>query len=187
VDLIRTEARIDEDEEEMVLMSPGGTRGPFHSFRGIGKREEVGSSSSEAEPLPRPGSSVTAENLHSSRQPSHTIMSYSGNEAGSFSDFSDTPAPARFRESSVSLSNVKSSDWATHEATSGDTIPGPKRNFSQHSGLGTTPDDERVVYHGWLYVLKSKGGVRQWKKLWVVLRPKSLGLYKNEEVSFLLD
>lgn len=30
-------------------------------------------------------------------------------------------------------------------------------------------------------MLKSKSGVRQWKKLWMVLRPKSLALYKNEE------
>jgi hypothetical protein len=34
---------------------------------------------------------------------------------------------------------------------------------------------------GWLYVLKSKGGVRQWKKVWVVLRLKGLAFYKTEE------
>lgn len=48
------------------------------------------------------------------------------------------------------------------------------------------PDEERVVCQGWLYILKSKGGVRQWKKLWAVLRPRALGLYKNEEVDFML-
>jgi len=72
-------------------------------------------------------------------------------------------------------------DGPAVEVTAGDNRPDPMRNVSQVSGLGTTPDDERVIYHGWLYVLKSKGGVRQWKKLWVVLRLKSLGLYKNEE------
>ena len=42
-------------------------------------------------------------------------------------------------------------------------------------------DEERVVYHGWILLLKSKSGVRQWKKSWLVLRPKGLALYKNEE------
>jgi hypothetical protein len=38
-----------------------------------------------------------------------------------------------------------------------------------------------VICQGWIYMLKSKSGVRQWKKSWMVLRPKSLALYKNEE------
>lgn len=42
-------------------------------------------------------------------------------------------------------------------------------------------DDERVMCHGWIYLLKSTSGVRQWKKVWMVLRPKALALYKNEE------
>jgi len=40
---------------------------------------------------------------------------------------------------------------------------------------------KQLLYHGWLYLLKSKGGVRQWKSVWAVLRPKALALYKNEE------
>ena len=65
------------------------------------------------------------------------------------------------------------------------------RNASQMSGFGLSADEihraqnpqdeERVVYHGWIYLLKSKSGVRQWKKVWMVLRPKVLALYKNEE------
>ena len=43
-------------------------------------------------------------------------------------------------------------------------------------------DDERVIWNGYLLCLKSKGGVKQWKKLWVVLRPKNLAFYKNEQV-----
>lgn len=42
-------------------------------------------------------------------------------------------------------------------------------------------EEERVVYHGWIYLLKSKSGVRQWKKVWLVVRPKGLAIYKNEE------
>jgi hypothetical protein len=130
VDLIRAEARIDEEEGEMTLMSPTGKK----TFTGFdrAKRDVVSSnivsSSSEAEP--RPSSSKAPEAMHSARRQSQTLN---------------------------------------------------KRNVSQQSNIGTTPDDERVVYHGWLYVLKSKGGVRQWKKVWVVLRPKGLALYKSDE------
>ncbi|KAK7192340.1 hypothetical protein DPSP01_004926 [Paraphaeosphaeria sporulosa] len=162
VDLIRAEARIDEDEEEMIVMSPTGEK----TFSGFdrSKKEIIGSSSSEVE---RPTSSVAPENMHSARRPSHSLQ-YSGNEYGSMSDFSDTGGPVHVK---------------FHESTN--SLPPPKEqqlhNTSQQSNIGTLPDNERVIYHGWLYVLKSKGGVRQWKKVWVVLRPKALGLYKNEE------
>jgi hypothetical protein len=161
VDLIRAEARIDEDEEDIVIMSPTGQK-TFSGFDRSNKRELIGSSSSEVE---RPTSSIAPENMHSARRPSHT-MNYSGNEHGSFSDFSDTggPVQAKFQGSAISL-----------------PPPQEGQNLSQQSNIGTVPGNERVIYHGWLYVLKSKGGVRQWKKVWVVLRPKALGIYKNEE------
>lgn len=64
------------------------------------------------------------------------------------------------------------------------------RNPSQMSGIGIgvdgskaakPADEERIVYHGWIYLLKSRSGVRQWKKVWMVLRPKQLAFYKNDE------
>ncbi|KAF2201377.1 PH domain-like protein [Delitschia confertaspora ATCC 74209] len=163
VSLIRTEARIDKEEEDMILMSPVAQKTtPFAGLDAIAKRENLGSSSSEAEP--RLSISVSPEHMHSARRPSQAL-NWSGNEySGSFSDFSDTGGHPAFQGSSLSLPR-------------GNQQP----NASQASNIGTTPDDERVVYHGWLYVLKSKRGVRQWKKLWIVLRPKTLGLYKNEE------
>ena len=162
VDLIRAEARINEEEEEMILMSPTGKK-TFTGFDRLAKRD-IASSSSEAEP--RPSSSVAPENMHSARRPSHAL-NYSGNDYGSFSDFSDTggPVQAPFQGSAVSLPRKSEQN----------------RNTSQQSNVGSTPDDERVIFHGWLYVLKSKGGVRSWKKVWVVLRPKALGLYKNDQ------
>ncbi|PVI02945.1 PH domain-like protein [Periconia macrospinosa] len=167
VALIRTEARIDEGDEEMILMSPVPTKTIFTGFDRAAKRGEVGSSSSEAEA--RPSSSIAPENMHSARRPSHTL-NYSGNEHGSYSDFSDTggPAPTTFQASMTSLPRTPRSSAQ---------IP----NSSQQNNNGTAPDDNRVIYHGWLWVLKSKGGVRQWKKVWVVLRPKALGLYKNDQ------
>ncbi|KAF2466120.1 PH domain-like protein [Lindgomyces ingoldianus] len=164
VEAIRREARIDEEEEEMILMSPSGNKNTFMGFDRA-KREHLGSSSSEAEP--RPSTSIAPENMHSARRTSHTV-NYSGNDMGSLSDFSDTGGALHTALQSSSISLPR------------DSHP-QNRNVSQGSNIGATPDDERVIYHGWLYVLKSKGGVRQWKKVWVVLRPKTLGLYKNEE------
>lgn len=179
VQLIRSEARIDEEEEEMILMSPA--QKTFQGFERHLKRDGLGSSSSEAEGLRRPSNSIAPENMHSARRPSHTITSYSGNEHGSFSDFSDTTGVAAFQDSSLSLANTKNAERSPPPAAPGENRPTIDRSFREVSSLSATPDDERVVYHGWLYVLKSKRGVRQWKKLWVVLRPKALGLYKNEE------
>ncbi|KAL6702837.1 hypothetical protein ACN47E_000864 [Coniothyrium glycines] len=159
VDLIRAEARMDVEEGDMVIMSPATGQNTSTGFD-RSTRENFVSSSSETDP--RPSTSVAHENMHSARRPSQAL-NYSGNERGSISDFdfSDTG----FAASAASLPR---------------NISQQKRNVSQQSNLGSTPDDERVVYHGWMYVLKSKGGVRQWKKAWVVLRPKCLAFYKDE-------
>jgi len=55
------------------------------------------------------------------------------------------------------------------------------RNTSQLSGFDISQAEERVIWQGYLYCLKSKHGVRQWKKLWAVLRPKNLAFYKDKE------
>ena len=61
--------------------------------------------------------------------------------------------------------------------------PGTAQNGSQQSIVKMDQDDERVIWHGYLLVLRSKGGVRKWKRHWVVLRQKNLAFYKTEEVS----
>ncbi|EGP90351.1 uncharacterized protein MYCGRDRAFT_68870 [Zymoseptoria tritici IPO323] len=111
------------------------------------------------------------------RQASKTSAAdyYSGVEHGSMSDFSDSGLTAAARMSALSLS----------------TPDARQRDASQLSALGMpSPDevrtkpsasDERVINHGWIHLLKSKSGVRQWKKVWMVLRPKGLAIYKNEE------
>ena len=160
VHLIRTEARIGEDEAEMTIMSPKTGR-TTHAGFGRSTRDNLLSSSSETEP--RPSSSMAPEHMHSARRPSQAL-NYSGGEHGSISDFDFSDTNMQGSVQSLPPKN-----------------PQQKRNFSQQSITGATPDDERVVYHGWLYVLKSKGGVRKWKKIWVVLRPKCLAFYKNGE------
>lgn len=204
VELIRREARIDEGEEEMSLASPGGARGFYSGFerhlsRGAQPNAMVdrtaGYSSSEAEPFPRstPIRTTNASALHSARRASHT-MDYSGPEHGSYSDFSDSMMGPTARMSALSL---PSPEQQTNLATSpsSNTVYGPslisnaiqsaasQASFSGAHEQRPAPahDSERVICHGWLYLLKTTSGMRQWKKLWVVLRLKSLALYKNEE------
>lgn len=103
---------------------------------------------------------------------SSQTLDYSGAEVGSFSSMSDGA-----RISQLSLGNAAIDSGTETEPPH----PGVNRNmsgFSSHDAM----DDSRVVWHGYLYCLKSKGGVKQWKKYWVVLRTANLTFYKTEEV-----
>ena len=131
------------------------------------------------------------------RQPSYA--EYSGVDRGSYSDFSDVAGPAaRLSALSLAQTDPRPSTSSTHPPqlntvyASAPARPSiGARNASQMSGFGLSAeemhraqdsqDQERVVFHGWTYLLKSKSGVRQWKKIWLVLRPKGLALYKNED------
>ncbi|KAJ5433081.1 uncharacterized protein N7458_012237 [Penicillium daleae] len=55
------------------------------------------------------------------------------------------------------------------------------RDTSRQSDLAILRDPERVVCQGYLQGLRIKGTVRQWKRLWVVLRSKSLAFYKDDQ------
>ncbi|TKA81115.1 hypothetical protein B0A49_01768 [Cryomyces minteri] len=167
------------------------------------QQHRLGYSSSDADPLPQPRvTSRVKENappsaLHSARRASHT-MDYSGAEHGSYSDFSDSAGPGGAAMSALSLNNPSvlsasiSSPEKQHQqpqqpqqqTPSANPIypkerPALPRNASQQSI--PHPDSDRVIYHGWLFHLKSSRGVRRWKPLWAVLRSKALAFYKNEE------
>ncbi|KAI5248138.1 PH-domain-containing protein [Aureobasidium subglaciale] len=194
VQLIRREARIDQHEEEMVLASPGGAQSTYRGFERHGDHptnQDIpqGYSSSEAEtPIYHPPIRRPKHALYGKRRPSHTL-DYSGPENASYSDFSDSQGPSA-RMSSLSLTLAENHSQAMPPPPAGaNTIYGTNtrtsltpRNVSQTSGIHSVKqDEERVICQGWMYMLKSKSGVRQWKKLWMVLRPKSLALYKNED------
>lgn len=128
---------------------------------------------------------------------------YSGVDRGSLSDFSDSAGPtARMSALSLAHTDGRPSTSSTRPSQSHvGSVYGQSpmrlsmgaRNPSQMSGFALgmdeagrkaqnpAADDERVIYHGWINLLKSKSGVRQWKKVWMVLRPKALALYKNDE------
>lgn len=163
-----------------------------------------GYSSSDIDALPAPMHTSSfpkarsrGQSTLSARQPSY--LEYSGTEGrGSYSDLSEAAGPAA-RLSALSLSHTDgrpstSSALGPPNSVYGSAPARPSmgaRNASQLSvlGYGADPrvsmqreqDPERIVFQGWILLLKSKRGVRQWKKIWMVLRPKGLSLYKNEE------
>lgn len=107
------------------------------------------------------------------------LNEYSGNElTTSHSDFSDAPTGSlpKSMTSSLPLSSA-----LTPIASDQNLRPEVTRNASQMNDFDATVEPERVIRQGWLQVLRSKGGVKQWKTLWVVLRPKTLSFYKNEQ------
>jgi hypothetical protein len=182
VEVIRKEARIEEEEEEMFLASPVIPRSSFipGGFP-FGKnaetqavlRENERFASSSPEPLEPPSTSLP---MLGARQAMQGLDSsgISGNELASHSDFSDNELQ-RLGASIESL-NMQPPPSAL--------MPGERpalgiRSASQVSGINIEHDPDRVVWQGWLWLLRSKGGVRQWKDLWAVLRPRNLILYKD--------
>ena len=181
VDMLRKEARIEEEEEELMLQSPiGKDAGTYAGFEHAMAQQRLhddrlGSSSPEPiEPFKQPIRPSVGESK-TTRRPSHTL-DYSGNE---FSDISDVEA-SRVPPNATSTASIP-------EVPPADQPPLPlflKRNGSDMSTNAMTApesDSERVFWQGHLLLLKSTRGVRQWKDLWVVIRPKNLTIYKNEE------
>ncbi|PBP18539.1 PH domain-containing protein [Diplocarpon rosae] len=179
VSLIRKEARIEEEEEEMLLASPSmNTAGNYSGFeRTMQKQHEqrlhderLGSSSPEpSEPIvlrqPTEGTGY--------RRPSHTIE-YSGAEISDISDADITQKRSRSRGASVAMAE----DVLAVKPPARPTVTG--RTMSQLSGFNVEADPERVVWQGYLLYLKSVRGVRQWKDYWAVVRPRTIALYKND-------
>lgn len=185
VDIIRRDARIEEEEEEMFLASPmvrrqsygvpGFFSGLGNSSRALAEQERLQSSSPE--PLDPPSAQFSS----SSRGFGHRSIDYtsglSGNELASHSDFSDTEAHRNLGASFESLA-VQSPSKTTGVGVVRPTMN--LRNASQVSCSNLLDNDpDRVVWQGWLWFLRSKRGVRQWKDSWAVLRPRNLILYKD--------
>ena len=138
------------------------------------------------------------------RRSSAPSLDYSGDEhnAPYTSDFSDTiTPPASYQTPSVFGSFItrkqRQQPNAAHQnhqtpyanpqqATTPRQLPPTTHNLSQVS-IGASHIDhdsssEKVIWHGYLLLLRTnRAGVRQWKKLWVVLRPKNLAFYKSDE------
>ncbi|EHL00478.1 hypothetical protein M7I_3562 [Glarea lozoyensis 74030] len=156
VGLIRREARIEEEEEEMMLASPTGViSGSYAGFeRAFHKHteqrrlheERVGSSSPEPMDPPIRLSKKNGPVFAPGRRMSHTI-DYSGTDIASHSDLSDTEVSRPFQPTEpLAVKPPPRPDFAV-------------RNSSQISGFNPDLDPERVIWQGHLLYLKSKGGV----------------------------
>ena len=148
-------------------------------------REQLGSSSPEpATSGPRSSKTRNRVRLPGASSASFNELEYSGNELGSYSDYSD-PGPSQSSAKRSSTRKALAESETPNAATSATVAPSkpaetaPNANNLDSSHIDS--DDERVVWQGYLLCLKTKGRVRQWKKLWVVLRPKNLAFYKDEE------
>lgn len=221
VELIRRQARIDAEEEEMIMSSPNSA----HNTRPLGDITNLGSqqahqgqyTSSEGEEQngqhhrPR-----RPEEMHSAqplRGRAHSHMnpyaSNSNTDLGSYSDFSDATGTAGgFIDSSFSLprSSVGPQDLANilHPDTSnqhqqrsstskeyrpltGNRAVSAPHNIptKRHPYMNPADSDARILCQGWLHILRSpgstKGGIRVWRKSWVVLRPSCLAFYKDSD------
>ena len=188
MELIKREAPQLDEDGPVDLGSPIAHE--THPERQPG-HERWGSSSPE--PLEVPGRRSTTRDgirIPGIRRLSAHELDYSGDELACYSDFSDTPQI--YAQSSSFGSFVKRNEGGVPKNNNAlySTAVQPlttARNVSQSSGFHVDHhDDERVIWHGYLLCLKTKGGVRQWKKLWVVLRSKNLAFYKNDEVCSIL-
>ncbi|PKS06801.1 hypothetical protein jhhlp_006876 [Lomentospora prolificans] len=185
LDLIRKEARIDEEDEEFFLASPFGSRQSSTSATAIPQASKMAAQqpagewllSSSPECLASPGSlSVPNDPRHISQMLDSSGLS--GNELASHSDLSDTETR---QPRGVSIENLTlRPPIQTAEAGSSERPGMGNRNSSQTSGLNLEQDLDRVVWQGRLQFLRSKGGVRQWKKTWAVVRPRNMILYRDE-------
>lgn len=185
VDLIRRDARIEEEEEEMFLASPqirrqshAGLRPvpPNYSLDRVGEDNERFLSSSPEPFVPSAPRVVAPPGRRKSSNMESSGLS--GNELASHSDFSDNDIQ-RFQGASIESLAVQS----LPEAGSSSQSHRPSMNIrstSQVSVANVEQDPDRVIWQGWLWFLRTKHSVRQWKRMWAVLRPRNLILYKDE-------
>ena len=188
VELIKQEARIDADLQELRLGSPLAQdfTEPDNDRIGSSSPEPLDIGSSPRQSTTRDGVKIPAF-----RRPSAPSLDYSGDELGPYSDLSDAPESQSLQQAGAfgSFMSRKHRQPIQHHSTpysaplsQEQPRKATARNASQASGLHLEKqDDEKVIWHGYLLLLKSKGGVRQWKRIWAVLRPKKLAFYKSEE------
>ena len=181
IERIRKEARVDV-HDEIVLASPVArsdgleNRNPCETTDLSGDDEGGMPSSPEMSHGIVRGQKGQRSRASTTQRQTSAIHEYSGNEMmTSYSDFSDAPA------ASLPRSHVAPPNKASTATAVSAQRPNAARNASQLSGFDVNTDPERVIRQGWLYCLKTKGRVKQWKKLWVVLRPKNMSFYKNEQ------
>ncbi|QKX58571.1 uncharacterized protein TRUGW13939_05696 [Talaromyces rugulosus] len=193
---IRSELHVDEEEEAIIAESKSrpapnssALSDPDDQLGVITASElsDFGETEQQQQQQQPPPPRVTSPTLELSQTQSRGrnlpfIQEYSGNDMTEFSDLSDGPdsqarAQQQQRLSKHKAGGASASNAATNASDQSHRAPLARESASS----GPLSDPDRVIYQGYLQVLRSKRGVRQWKKLWVVLRPISLALYKDDK------
>lgn len=185
IDRIRAETPRDEDDQAFLALShkrePPTIQRQFvddttdHSDQDAIARASSPELGRALSPVAGSSSSPWA----AARKPPIPItQDYSGNEITSYSELSDGPPPTRSSRLRSMPSIHTLSISAPEDKPVSSSLP---RDTSRQSDLGILRDPERVVCQGYLQGLRIKGTVRQWKRLWVVLRPKTLAFYKDDQ------
>ncbi|KAM0190934.1 hypothetical protein ACHAPA_010181 [Fusarium lateritium] len=181
MDFIRRDARIDEEVDEMFFASPRAGQQSHSGIKSVSINDNAPNEherflSSSPEPMTSAPRYVTSAG---GRRRSSVLESsgMSGAEFASHSDLSDNEA---FRPQDSSYDNlaVKPPGNVAPDAVrpAGQGI----RSLSQTSVSNVEQDPDRVIWQGRLYLLRHRRGMRQWKDMWAVLRPRNLILYKDE-------
>ncbi|KAM0562644.1 hypothetical protein ACHAPJ_002334 [Fusarium lateritium] len=177
MDLIRRDARIDEEEDEMFLASPRAAQQPNNGINPLsinGNRPSEHERFLSSSPEPMASSAPRYVTSSGGRRRSSILESsgLSGAEFASHSDLSDSEA-FRPQDSSFDSLAVQLPPGAARQGLG-------LRSASQVSVSNVEQDPDRVIWQGWLYLLRHRRGMRQWKDMWAVLRPRNLILYKDE-------
>lgn len=113
------------------------------------------------------------------RRASAQTLDYSGPDVGSVSSLSDVAGISQLSLSHQDAAQAQAAQAAQAAAEAADL---PRPIARNGSGFSSTEHLPRVVWHGYMYCLKSKGAVKQWKKYWIVVRNINIAFYKNKEV-----
>ncbi|KLU89031.1 hypothetical protein MAPG_08009 [Magnaporthiopsis poae ATCC 64411] len=187
VDIIRRDARIEEEEEEIFLASPIVRRGscgagsclaqPTKSSGVAMAMERERALSSSPEPHDNSiDAAFAAAGSHVRRPASAVVESFSQLGSGfvSHSDLSDFEPPGRSFGASAESLRVQ-----TPAAPELRRPSMAARSGGGPGGLCLEQDPDRVIWQGSLWFLRTKGGLKQWKRSWAVLRPRNLILYRD--------
>lgn len=176
VDRTRSEVHTDEEEEAMIAESkikPWSAAGytsdgeDHNAIIIVSEQSDIG----ENEHTATSSSPELTRTLSLGPQGRNLpfAQDYSGNEMTEYSDLSDAPGSGSSRPQRQPGSGYDQQ---------------LRRPSLAREASGPLGDPDRIICHGYLQCLRNKRGVRQWKKVWVVLRPVSLALYKDEKVRF---
>ncbi|KAL2271904.1 hypothetical protein VTJ83DRAFT_1275 [Remersonia thermophila] len=181
VDLIRQDARIEEEEEEMFLASPPVRSGTLDDATNLSRAFAADAFLSSSPEPPKAPVRAGGERRPPRRTSQLDSSGLSGAELASHSDFSDFDI---HRVPAASFESLAVPSLSTSPAMPRTSLGGAAGNRTSVGPVDADPD--RIVWQGWLWFHRSKGGVRQWKKSWGVLRPRNFILYKDEAESSVL-